>query len=236
MELISKTIKRETDKTPYSTLVSRYTKWFDTYYIERTEEPPETQGHIMLKPGKIYTWSYDPIFKDKMKFFSYMPLNLILGTKLSKEGNLIPYGINLTFVPPSIRIKILDEIVRIWNTDIIKPNIERINEGKEVIHDIPIFYDVAKKVLEGSGFEFSIRSYRYERFLSLPRIVTYEDWHKLCYFHIKYVAKMNIKSIYYLYNKSLKDSYRIGQRGDASNIQKKKIKEVKEYFKKRQAY
>lgn len=235
MELPSKTIKRETDSTPYSTLVGRHTRWFDHYYIDRLEEPKEIKTDIILEVGKIYTFAYDPIFKDELDFFSYVPINLILGTKLSKAGNLIPYGINLSFVPPTIRIQILDEIVRIWNTDIIKPNIERINQGLPVLHNIPLFYDVAKKILEGSGFEFAIRGYRYERFGSLPRVVSYEDWYKLCYFSIKYISKMQIRQIYYRYQQALKENYRIGHKA-AADIQKKKIKEVKEYFKKRERY
>lgn len=237
MILISEQIKKDTDLNPYSTLVSRYEKWFSNTYIDKTLEPIERKDDILLIPGKIYTFAYDPSdeYKDKSKFFSYMPINLILGQKLTKAGNLLPYGINLSFVPPSIRIKILDQITRIWNSDIIKPNIERIKEGKFTIHEIPIFYDVAKKILDGSGFEYAIRSYRYERFGNMPSIISYEDWHKICYFHLKYVAKMQIRAIYVMYMKNIQESYKVGKKYDV-NLPKTKIKEVKEYFSKREKY
>lgn len=238
MELISKQIKKETDTIPYSTLVSRYQKWFDDYYIRRIEEPIETQNNIIMIPGKIYTFAYDPSedYKNECDFFSHMPINLILGHKITKAGNWLTYGINLSFIPPSVRIRILDEIIRIWNTDIIKPNIERLEKGLPILHDIPIFYDVAKKILEGSGFEWAIRSYRMERIASLPLIVTYSDWYKLSFFTIKFIMKMQVRAIYVKYNKNIHGKqWKIGM-SYGVDIKGKKIKEVKEYFSKRQKY
>ena len=219
MELVSKTIKKETSITPYSTLVSRYTKWFDDRYVnKKIDDLPEKKEDIVLIPGKIYTFSYDPITKDQMKFFSYMPINLILGYKLSKAGNMIPYGINLSFIPPSVRIKILDAIVRVWGNNIIKNNEELIDKG-----------------LEGSGWEFCIRGYRYDHIRSLPQIVSYSDWHRICYFSIKFIAKMQIRAIYRLYAINANPKYRIGKKYDIT-IHHKKVKELRDYFKKRNKY
>ena len=144
MELVSKTIKKETSITPYSTLVSRYTKWFDDRYVnKKIDDLPEKKEDIVLIPGKIYTFSYDPITKDQMQFFSYMPINLILGYKISETGNIIPYGINLSFIPPSVRIKVLDAVVRVWGNNIIKNNEELIGKGLPTQEEIPMDYDAS---------------------------------------------------------------------------------------------
>lgn len=236
MELVSKTIKRETSTTPYSTLVSRYTKWFDDRYVEKKiDDLPEKKEDIVLVPGKIYTFSYDPITKDQMQFFSYMPINLILGYKISEAGNMIPYGINLSFIPPSVRIMILDSIIRVWGNNIMKNNEELIDKGLPTQSEIPMDYDAAKKLLEGSGWEFAIRGYRYDHMRSLPQIVSPRDWHKICYFSIKFIAKMQIRAIYRLYAINANPNYRIGKKYDI-NIQQKKLKELRDYFKKRGKY
>lgn len=232
MKLISEQIKYETDRMPTSTLTSRYQKWFNDYYIRRMEEPTETQQTELMVPGKIYTFSYFPEekYRDKGVFYAYMPITLILGQKLSQGGNLIPYGINLSFVPPRVRIKIMDAIVRIFNTEYIQPSIERLNTGNEVIRNIPLLYDVACKILEGSGFKFAIRGYRYDNMLSTPRIITYEDWYKINFFGNQYIVNSNARAIYYQYMRAMNDKYTIGRKEEIKLL-KIKIKEIKEYLK-----
>lgn len=232
MELISETIRKLSENTPYSTLVGRSKKWFDETYVQKSKEPIEESSAIVPKIGKLYTWFYDPITKDKMDFFSWCPLTFIIGYKISSKGHLIPYGINLSFIPPSMRIKILDTIVRLWNSNIINPDIERIKKGVSPLHEIPLYYDVAKMVLQDSGFEFAIRSYRLDRFQSSPMVVSYEDWYKICLFPISYIEKMQIRAIYWRYWRNLDGTYKIGD-GKTRDIVKTKVKEVREYVKKR---
>jgi hypothetical protein len=233
MELVSETIIRMSESVPYSTIVSRSKKWFDDVYVMKEKKPIEESRTPIPKIGKIYTWFYDPLTKDEMDFFSWCPLTFIIGYKVTQGGHLLPYGINLSFIPPSMRIKVLDTIIRLWNTQVINPNIEKIKAGETPILDIPLYYDVAKKVLQNSGFEFAIRSYRLERFQSKPMIVSYEDWYKICTFPIRYIEKMQIRAIYWRYWRSL-DGSGIGKRKDVE-IVKTKIKEVQDYVKKRES-
>ena len=233
MELVSETIMRMSQSVPYSTIVSRSKKWFDDVYVMKEKKPMEESRTPIPKIGKIYTWFYDPLTKDEMDFFSWCPLTFIIGYKITSGGHLLPYGINLSFIPPSMRIKILDTIIRLWNTQVINPNIERIKAGETPTMEIPLYYDVAKKLLQNSGFEFAIRSYRLERFQSSPMIVSYEDWYKICTFPIRYIEKMQIRAIYWRYWRNL-DGNGIGKHKDVE-IVKTKIKEVQDYVKKRQS-
>ena len=230
MKLVSEIIKEETDAIPYSTLVSRAWRWYDDTYIKRIEPTREPEPDLLsITPGRIYTFSYDPITADKLRFFSYRPINLILGNKITNAGNLIPYGINLSFIPPTVRIKIMDEIFRIFGDEIIQPNIERIEAELPVITDLPLLYDVAQFILKGSGFEYAIRGYRLDRFMTTPQIISYQDWYKLNYFAIKSVQKMTVKSIYFDYMKNIDASWRIGKRYNLQTANKT-IAEVNDYF------
>ena len=233
MELVSETIAKMSESTPYSTIVSRSKKWFDDVYVMKEKKPIEESTTPVPKIGKIYTWFYDPITKDDMDFFSWCPLTFIMGYKVTQGGHLVPYGINLSFIPPSMRIKILDTIIRLWNTQIIDPNIERMRRNETPTMNIPLYYDVAKKVLQNSGFEFAIRSYRLERFQSSPMIVSYEDWYKICTFPIRYIEKMQIRAIYWRYWRNL-DGNGVGNHRNIK-IVKTKIKEVQDYVKKRES-
>lgn len=214
-------------------------KWYEETYIKQEKHPLEVHpSNSLLIPGKIYTFAYDPKYKDKLSFYDNRPINFILGHQEPAEGK-IPnaFGINLSFIPPKIRSAILDEIRRVFGTMIIQPNEEAIRKGKiSSIRKMPIDYDLVKMMLAKSGFEFALRSYIYDRMKTPPQIIDYHEWWRTALFASKYIKKMNILSIYYSYKRQIdKEVYRVKD-GDKFTRKEKKvviknmtIKEVKRY-------
>jgi len=233
MELPSISYNNALKLKSHSTVVYHNKQWFDDTYVSRNINPVEENTKTLMDVGKIYTFTYDAKFKDKLDFWDAMPMNFILGHLESKSGNVNAFGMNISYIPPQIRLQVLDKIVHIFDTAIIRRNIEKINEDKRPLKDLPMTYDIAKKILSGSGFEFAIRSYIYNRIKTKPLIVTYQDWWKVATFPSQYILKMNILAIYYLYKKSIRQDYRIGKPEDKLKITKITIKEVKEYLKKK---
>jgi hypothetical protein len=232
--LPSERIIEETKDVTMSTVVYRNQKWFEEGYVTRISDPLEPNFKTLpLEIGKMYSFAYDPIYKDQLDFYDFMPINLILGYTITKKGRLNPYGINLSYIPPKTRTAVLDVIVKTFRTQYINPNITRISEENFNLKRLPMTYDIAKKILHNSGFEFAIRSYRYSNIGSKPRIITYEDWWKPCTFTSKFIKEMNIRGIYYRYKRNLDDKYRIGQKDKPVDIKKTKVKDIKEYIKKR---
>jgi len=232
--LPSERIKEENTEVTMSTVTYRNQQWFEKNYITRIEDPKEINNRILpLEIGKMYTFAYDPIYKKELDFYDFMPINLIMGYILTKKGRMNPYGINLSYIPPKVRIAVLDTIVKLFRTQIIKPNMVRISENNWNLKQLPLTYDVAKRILHNSGFEFAIRSYRNDHIRNKPRIITYEDWWRPCTFPSKFIQKMNIRAIYYMYKKNLDDQYRIGQPDRLVKIKKTGVKEIKEYIKER---
>lgn len=239
MELVSETLTNQMKVTPYSTMVNQNQKWFsDNYLIDNTSKNlPEKKDNIFLIPGKIYTFGYNPITPEeellaRCPAFSFRPINFIIGQRLTKAGNFVPYGIQLTFIPPRVRIQILDQIIRVFGSEIINPSLVQIKAGNQPTRTLPVNWEMMQKMLEDSGFEYCIRSYRYEAFTTMPQIISYEDWHKLCTFTIPFIKTANllgIRSVYQSYIKNLRDNNDKIRKIQDVKIAAKTIKEIKSY-------
>lgn len=182
-------------KSSPSTVTRNSQMWFTAIYEQHTMAPPEPfLGPI--EAGKLYTYIYDPKHAKDLPFYDTFPMFLSMGHL--QNGNI--FGINLSYIPPRIRMRILDKFVRVFHTRFIKNNVIALERGKpEMMKEIPFFYDVAKQMLAGSGFEFAIRSYLHSHVRSAPRVVTYEDYWRLLAFASDDIQKLNIRAIYALY-------------------------------------
>ena len=58
--------------------------------------------------GKMYFYFYDPKHKKTLPYYDAFPLTIIVGP--AKDGF---YGINLHYLPPLIRAKFLDELMKV---------------------------------------------------------------------------------------------------------------------------
>lgn len=56
-------------------------------------------------PGKLMTYAYDPKFKEKLKYYDEYPLIIMLDTNQTGW-----YGANLHYLPPQLRVTLLEEI------------------------------------------------------------------------------------------------------------------------------
>lgn len=56
-------------------------------------------------PGKLMTYSYNPKFRDKLKYYDTHPLIICLETT---SGGW--YGANIHYLPPSLRVKLFEEL------------------------------------------------------------------------------------------------------------------------------
>lgn len=72
------------------------------------------KGHQVVKPqvGRIYTYAYDPKYKDSLPFYDRFPLIICLGEGKSKAGNTIMLGLNLHYAPPKARQQFLEALLK----------------------------------------------------------------------------------------------------------------------------
>jgi hypothetical protein len=62
------------------------------------------------KPGRMYTYIYDPKTKDTLPYYDKFPLIIMVGP--AEKGF---YGINLHYLPMPIRAKFMDQLLKITN-------------------------------------------------------------------------------------------------------------------------
>lgn len=75
--------------------------------LMKEEELKRTNSEIV---GHMYYFFYDPKTKDKLPYYDKFPLVIVVGPA---EGGF--YGLNLHYLPPTLRAKFLDALLDITN-------------------------------------------------------------------------------------------------------------------------
>lgn len=223
MDLPSKTYLQECRKSSPRTVGRNCEVWFNAVYDqhmspnqEHSFSPPEPMvGPI--EAGKIYTYTYDPKYANDLPIYDTQPMFLSLGHL--DNGNIL--GINVSYIPPRVRLRILDKFVRVFHFRFIKPNTYFLEKGKPAaMKEIPFFYDIAKGMLAGSGFEAAIRSYRYDHIITAPKVITYADYWRLLAFTSAGIMKLNIRAAYFIYKQKTNSLYKLGHKDPKIQIDK----------------
>lgn len=74
------------------------------------EEPIKQTGNEIV--GSMYMFFYDPKHKDTLPYYDTFPLVIVVGP--AKGGFL---GLNLHYLPPILRAKMLDQLMEITNNN-----------------------------------------------------------------------------------------------------------------------
>jgi hypothetical protein len=163
--------------------------------------------NLPIQPGKIYTYSYDPLTKDSLSFYDVRPFVLVLEAYVKTNENVLIKGVNLNFLPESVRVKLLEATFNALRPSYESSNKE-INSGR-----IGLMRQVAN-VLKDSKFvftlfhtkanvpyEFAYRNYIVGRIKNLVQIET-EDWSMIPYYIGKEYKEMTAGDIFRLYGAS----------------------------------
>lgn len=224
--------KEQIDKLSSMDIYKQSIKWYNDVYIDKKIEVLEEHKTRELITGKIYTYDYDPKYKDKLSFYDNRPIMFCIGHIETKAGNKNAFGINLSFIPPKYRAAILQKIWKVFNNKIIEKNEEYLSDGKKYQKEMPIYYTVCRYILRESGFEFALRSYIYDQMESEPMIITYSDWYRILSFPSQFIKLLSIRAIYVRYKKNLDRNYRIGIKEKPVRLRNAAINKVKELTKK----
>jgi hypothetical protein len=203
----------------------------ETYFLKKGEYKEENTKN-MMEVGKMYSgFLYpQPKYKDELDFYNTFPTVLCIGYFERSDGKRNPLVLNMNFIPPKIRILILDKIMRTFNST-VQQNYTRIANGKKSTKVLPAWYKVLKIILKRSGFEFSIRSYIPSRMKGKPQIISYSDYWKLFFISNKFMVKLSQRQIYILYKINLNSSYKIGTKDKKISLNNNKISDLKKLLK-----
>lgn len=172
-----------------------------------------------LIPGKIYTYDYNPKWRDVLEYFDRRPMILSLGH--FKAGNtVLEMGLNLHFLPPKVVMKVMELTWKVYDLK-LRRNIEYLM--KEDWNQVPLpLYRNARKIYEIIGhtnYKFAIRHYLRNRMKDL-QIVEYTDWKYVPLLDTKWVMGATRQQIWQMYEEDKRE------RAEKERIKQQKLARI----------
>ena len=162
----------------------------DKYFKEpyKNEFPFSSDERIYAKslpmvPGKIYTFQYDPLYKDELYYWDARPMLLVLEAYVKNEntGNILVKGLNLNFIPEFARVVLLDAYMDATAVEQKKYEKEVMQGKVGILPGVYSFFSNPENVQNlfnrknAVGYQFLYRQYLPQR-MTNRTIVEQEDW------------------------------------------------------------
>jgi hypothetical protein len=149
----------------------QYVQWFQSQI--KLLHRASYQGEALLKstahlvanptPGKMYLYQYDAKTKDQLPYWDKLPVIFFLERKDASHF----YGINLHYLPPPMRLKLLTNLYDLAN-----------NEKFDATTRLKMTYDVLMRVSKAKnlGAEFAFKQYLYPQMKSRFLEINASSW------------------------------------------------------------
>jgi len=161
-----------------------------------------------LIPGRIFTFDYDPLYKDELDFYDKRPVMLCLKAYKHKgTKNNLQMGINLNFIPAEMRIFILEGVWKIFKQIIERelkerdPTVENVGRIKLLFpknYDVFEVLDYILEIVGKTNWKFAIRQYIWER-IDNAKWIDWEDWGLIPLLHSKDLVGVSERKLIKLY-------------------------------------
>lgn len=180
-------------------------KLWQTKYVsaKKGQEPQEKFTEKVMIPGKIYACFYanmDDIKSGNSQFVDHWPIFFSFGAHV-RDGKVYEAGIDLNLIPHKIRVQVLDILYK-FNKATIEKNAKLINEGKKGKAAIKLDFDLAKKMLDGTGWERAYIVMRRDK-IGKIKVVDYQDWAAMVALNTKGVRGKGLAAIWTDYIKNM---------------------------------
>ena len=213
----------EMKKEAYPYFFDKYFKnpLADTGFLDTTER---ISGASLMQfiPGKIYTFQYEPLYKDILDYYDKRPIILACGQWSAKTGNNILTGINLNFLPEKAKVNTLEYYFRAMGNDLIQAYEEtektnkisiikkayQVLQNKEALNNI---FNASGQI----GYQFAMRNYIISgTHMRQNVIVEYDDWELIPFLQTKDIVGKSIGEIYkeYIQTKTLLSKAKASQK------------------------
>jgi hypothetical protein len=157
-------------------------------------------------PGKIYTFDYDPIYKDILSYYDRKPLIFVNNTfKAESTGNDIVTGVNLNFLPELARAQALDVFWQNFKADVQKSeDMAADNKINLSINKIIGFFKDWISVLKvyngsgGLGYQYAYRNYAISQIRGI-RYIEYNHWEMVPFLTPQFFNGSSVEEIHKMY-------------------------------------
>lgn len=130
--------------------------------------------------GSMYMFFYDPKTKDTLPYYDKFPLVIVIGP--AKGGF---YGLNLHYLPPTLRAKFLDSLLDITS-----------NDKYDQTTKFRLSYDVLKRASRFKYFKPCIKHYLTEHVRSQFAKVSAPEWEIAAFLPTASWAKASSSAVY----------------------------------------
>jgi hypothetical protein len=221
--------------TAYEYFDAKYIKApFQNYWIIEQTERFKARALRFFMPGRVYTYEYDPAGVDILNFYDRRPMVYIIGEYISKSsGKHIVQGVNLNFLPESVKAKFIDTAFRIFgdaykNADEMSDE-DRLTSMMQINQLVTNWYFMSLNFDKNAkiGLSFAVRNYEVKRIMN-PVLIEVEDFEMIPFFVPKEMMGLPIGGIYALYLKNrielLQNSERRNKDANRALLAQKKFK------------
>jgi len=167
-------------------IVSKQAKYFKDKYLKETYA---TNSIRELKIGQIYTYRYDPKYKDVLDYYDTNPLTLVYNAWYSKSGTFLYTGINLHFLPVEVKLQVIElywkYFYRFGGTKL----------AKVLPYTYSKFFKTILKQMNKIDYVFAIRTYIVDR-ITTPIEVPETDWGKIPLWKPTFINGKTLDDIY----------------------------------------
>jgi hypothetical protein len=143
------------------------------------EDPLKQTGQEIV--GNMYMFFYDPKHKDTLPYYDTFPLVIVVGPA---EGGF--YGLNLHYLPPILRAKMLDALMDITSNN-------KFNDSTR----FKMSYELLVKSSKLKYFQPCFKHYLNEHVQSKFSMVPAPEWEIATFLPTADFRKANSKKVYY---------------------------------------
>ena len=161
-DLFSKLLNLSSTRSNIMASIKEATEWFKTTSISFISEVRLSSNKKKIEIGKMYLFSYDPKTKEKLPYYDKFPL--IFPIESYNDGFL---GINLHYLPPLLRVKLLDALY-----DTINNN--KMNDSTK----LKISYQILKSATKFRYFQPCVKRYLLSHIRSGFKEIEPTEWNK----------------------------------------------------------
>jgi hypothetical protein len=192
----------------YPYFLDKYIKdpYADNGFLDTTERLSAKTLRQFI-PGKIYTFRYDPVYKDILAYYDKQPIILVCGQWIAETtGNQIVTGINLNFLPEIERVNTLEYYYQSVKADLDKAykeseknnQVSFIKRALIVLQDITQMFNVFGKAGK-IGYQYAMRNYIIGGNMQKVSLVEYDDWQYIPFIQTKDIVGASLGEIHKAY-------------------------------------
>jgi hypothetical protein len=177
----------------YRTFFDKYIKRKPAeYFLQLNEgETMSRRSNAFFVPGRIYTFEYDPLYKDTLSYYDTRPIIMVQKIEHNKNTkNVLLHGINFSFLPEKIKVAVLSYYYSQFKNEYKsqedahwKGAVAKISQR---IVSFLIGWISQIKVFEKQNinYNFAYRKYIIQR-IQNPVLIEYDDWDKIPFIRSK---------------------------------------------------